>query len=303
MTSETRQASTKKNEKTSPDILNKYMAHVSSYSLLTAEEEVELGKIVKESKNQEKHKKARELMIQSNLRLVVNIAKRNQNCGFELLDIINEGTIGLIKAVDKFDYTKGFRFSTYATWWIRQSIDRAIQNHSRTIRIPIHIQKRSSDIRNAYRILFDEFNRQPTSLEISKFIDFDDITEIDRMMSLYSGCISGDSSIDNADGSISLFDLLPSNNISQEDEVSLSWVKRQIKEAIHITLSDRERIVMTGRFGLDGRKISTLDEMKDEIGLTRERVRQIQNDGVKKIAQYFTDNHPTLAFEDFFNES
>jgi len=290
-----------KNTKYYSEMPNKFVSHKDAKTLLTAEDEMMLGEILSTSEDPVEIKFARDKLINSNLRLVISIAKRASFQGMEFTDLINEGNIGLIKAVDKYDYTKGFRFSTYATWWIKQAVDRSIQNHSRVIRIPIHVQKETSDIRNAYRLLLEDFSRQPSAQEVAEFLEIKDADRVEKILGLYVGCVSGDAIADEYNGGLTVFDLIPDTSNSIEKSIVKKETKKTIRDAIKVVLSERERKIIVWRFGLNGDKERTLDSIKDEIGVTREKVRQIQSDALYKIKKYM-ENEQSFSLEELLYE-
>jgi RNA polymerase nonessential primary-like sigma factor len=263
-------------DRTAPDATRLYLAEIGFSPLLTAEEEVYFARRARRGDDA-----ARKRMIESNLRLVVKIARRYMNRGLPLLDLIEEGNLGLIHAVKKFDPEKGFRFSTYATWWIRQTIERAIMNQTRTIRLPIHVVKEINVYLRAARRLTQELDRDPTADEIADVLDREP-TEVNRMLDLNDRLVTS-GSILGRDGERNLLDMIPDSedadpsNQCQADDVHVvleHWMER---------LTEKQRAVVERRFGLHGYERATLEEVGEQIGVTRERVRQIQMDALARL--------------------
>ncbi len=255
-----------------------YLSEIGFSSLLTAEEEVFYAR--KALKGDEK---SRAKMIECNLRLVVKIARRYLNRGLALLDLIEEGNLGLIRAVEKFDPERGFRFSTYATWWIRQTIERAIMNQTRTIRLPIHVVKEINIYLRAARHLAQTLDHEPSPEEIAEMLD-KPIGDVKRMLGLNERITSVDSPI-GPDGENSLLDAIPDE--ANNDPVLLLQDK-DVKDNLDAwleKLTDKQREVVERRFGIHGHDISTLEEVGNSIGVTRERVRQIQIEALRKLRE------------------
>ena len=258
------------------DATRLYLSEIGFSPLLTAEEEVYFAR-----KALKGHEPSRRRMIESNLRLVVKIARRYLNRGLPLLDLIEEGNLGLIHAVKKFDPERGFRFSTYATWWIRQTIERGIMNQSRTIRLPIHVIKDINSCLRAVRQLTQVKDGAPTPEEVATHVG-KPVAEVRKLLGLNERVTSANAPI-GQQGERSVLDALPDED--SEDP----WVSVQHKE-VHSALdkwvgrlSDKQREVVERRFGLHGHQRSTLEQVGAEIGVTRERVRQIQLDALSQL--------------------
>ena len=259
------------------DALQLFLNEAGRYKLLTAEEEVVLAKRVERGE-----KDAKDLMINSNLRLVVSIAKRYQGHGLSLLDLIQEGIIGLIRAVEKFDWRKGFKFSTYATWWIKQAVQRGVANKARTIRIPVHVVEREQKVARARRELVATLERDPTPEEISLHSKLP-ITHVREVMEAARAVASTDMPVGD-DGDASFGDLIAGTGPSTEEEASASLRDLAVRQAV-ANLPDRERDVIELRFGLVGEGPASLESIGKQLGLTRERVRQIETEALRKLAQ------------------
>jgi RNA polymerase nonessential primary-like sigma factor len=260
------------------DATRMYLSEIGFSPLLSAEEEVYYARLA-----QKGDESGRRRMIESNLRLVVKIARRYVNRGLALLDLIEEGNLGLIRAVEKFDPERGFRFSTYATWWIRQTIERAIMNQTRTIRLPIHVVKELNSYLQAARRLAQSLDHEPNAEEIAELLGRP-LQDVKRMLKLNERVTSVDVPI-GKDSDKSLLDAIPDESNPDPSDVLQDEDVLANLEAWIAQLSDKQREVVERRFGLHGYKISTLEEVGNEIGVTRERVRQIQMDALKRLRE------------------
>ena len=260
------------------DATQMYLSEIGFSALLNAKEEIYYARLALKG-----DEKARIRMIESNLRLVVKIARRYLNRGLPLLDLIEEGNLGLMRAVDKFDPERGFRFSTYATWWIRQTIERAIMNQTRTIRLPIHVVKELNIYLRAARQLTQMLDHEPTPEEISELVD-KPIEDVKQMLGLNEKITSVDSPLGHDDRK-SLLDTLPDEKSMDPADLLTDENLRQHIESWLNQLTDNQREVIIRRFGLRGHERATLEEVGREIALTRERVRQIQVESLKKLRE------------------
>lgn len=257
-----------------------YLNEIGFSPLLSAEEEVTLGRLV-----QKGDEKARRKMIESNLRLVVKIARRYYKRGVEFLDLIEEGNLGLLRAVEKFDPERGFRFSTYATWWIRQTIERAIMNQSRTIRLPIHVIRELNTYLSTIREIMKTEDREPTYHEIAKKLQVS-VKDVKDTLQLNEHMISLDTLVggENNTGK-SLVDAVPDQHKSDPAELIIDErFGEHLENCIH-ELNEKQREILCRRFGLLGFERETLEEVGKAVGLTRERVRQIQMGALKALRE------------------
>ncbi len=259
------------------DALQLFLNEAGRWPLLTKEEEVELAKLIERGDEE-----AKERMINSNLRLVVSIAKRYQGHGLSLLDLIQEGIIGLIRAVEKFDWRRGFKFSTYATWWIRQAVQRGVANKSRTIRLPVHIADREQKMARAERVLAPQLGRQPTEEEIAKQAKLP-LKQVREVRQAARAITSLDKPL-GADNEGRLGDLFASEASEPEEELTVSLEEDVLRRAV-AQLPEREREVVKRRYGLNGdRDPASLEAIGRELGMTRERVRQIEASALEQLA-------------------
>ena len=260
------------------DSVRMYLKEIGKIPLLNAEQEKDLAQ-----KMQDGDKDSKDTLVESNLRLVVSIAKKYMNRGLSLLDLIQEGNIGLIKAVDKFDYSKGFKFSTYATWWIRQAITRAIADQARTIRIPVHMVETINKLTRVQRQLIQDLGREPTIDELAEKMNMpvDKIRDIQRIS---QDPVSIDKPVGEEEDS-HLVDFIPSEEyVSPDDEVSRELLKEDLIKVLDL-LTEREAKVIRLRFGLDDDKQRTLEEVGRSLGVTRERIRQIEAKSIRKLGR------------------
>ncbi len=259
----------------SPDATNLYLKEIGFAPLLTAEQERHFGRLARDG-----DAAGRKRMIESNLRLVVKISRRYLNRGLPLLDLIEEGNLGLIHAVEKFDPERGFRFSTYATWWIRQTIERAIMNQARTIRLPIHVMKELNLYLRAARELSQKLDHEPTPEDLAALID-KPVDDVRRMMKLAERVESVDSIRDASDRNV-LETISDEGSPDPAAEVLAADFLAKLDGYLG-ELSERHREVLARRFGLRGHEPGTLEEVGRAVGLTRERVRQLQMEGLKRL--------------------
>ena len=258
------------------DPVRMYLREIGKIKLLTPEEEQELAK-----KMAEGDETARQRMSESNLRLVVSIAKRYVGRGMQLLDLIQEGNLGLMKAVEKFDYTKGYKFSTYATWWIRQSITRAIADQARTIRIPVHMVETINRVLRTSHSMVQTLGREPTTQEVADELHMD-VQKVEEIMKLAQEPVSLETPIGEEEDS-HLGDFIQDDESTQpSEEASYALLREQLEEVLK-TLTEREEQVLRMRFGLRDGKPHTLEEVGREFDVTRERIRQIESKALRKL--------------------
>ncbi len=272
------------------DPVRMYLKEIGKIPLLTPEEEQALAKRMAEG-DEAAHQK----MVEANLRLAVSIAKRYVGRGLPLLDLIQEGNLGLIKAAEKFDYTKGYKFSTYATWWIRQSISRAIADHARTIRIPVHMVETMNRVSHASHDLVQELGRDPTPSEIAKRLHMS-VEKVEEIMRVAQEPISLETPVGEEDDS-HLGDFIQDEDAFEPaDAASYALLREQLADVLK-TLTPREEKVLRLRYGLTDGKMHTLEEVGDEFQVTRERIRQIEAKALRKL------RHPSRSkvLKDFLN--
>ncbi|MBI1952356.1 RNA polymerase sigma factor RpoD [Candidatus Saccharibacteria bacterium] len=261
----------------SDDSVRLYLREIGKIPLLTAEEELALAKKVVSG-----DKRAKDAMAEANMRLVVSIAKRYVGRGLDLLDLIQEGNTGLLRAVEKFDPERGFKFSTYATWWIRQAITRAIADQARTIRIPVHMVETINKLLRTQRRLTQELNREPTNEEIAAAMEMD-VDKVEHIMKIKQDISSLDASVRDDEEDSVLGDFIEDEDTKTPTEsASEQLLKEQVKQILS-TLTDREQKILRLRFGLDDGKSHTLEEVGQEFSVTRERIRQIEAKALAKL--------------------
>ena len=258
------------------DPVRMYLKEIGKISLLTADEEVEIAKRMEAG-----DESAKKELAEANLRLVVSIAKRYVGRGMSFLDLIQEGNLGLMKAVDKFDYTKGFKFSTYATWWIRQAITRAIADQARTIRIPVHMVETINKLVRVQRQLVQDLGRDPLPEEIAAEMNLD-VERVREIQKIAQEPVSLETPIGEEEDS-HLGDFIPDDEIlSPQDAATFTLLKEQLNSVLE-TLTEREKKVLTLRFGLDDGRARTLEEVGKQFDVTRERIRQIEAKALRKL--------------------
>jgi RNA polymerase primary sigma factor len=261
---------------TTTDALQLFLREAGRHPLLTAAQEVELAKRIERGDAE-----AKQQMIQANLRLVVSIAKNYRNQGLPFLDLIQEGTLGLIRAVEKFDWRRGFKFSTYATWWIRQAVARALADKARTIRMPVHIVERLQKMNRAERTLWTQLGREPTLEEIAEEASLP-LQQAKEVRAAARASASLDQPVGEQDDAV-FGDFVAGDGPLPEEQVELSLRSQALQEAL-LALSEREREVLVLRYGIADGEPRTLEEIGRRLGLTRERVRQIELDSLKRLA-------------------
>ncbi|MFV0476937.1 MAG: RNA polymerase sigma factor RpoS [Parahaliea sp.] len=274
------------------DVTQLYLNEIGFSPLLSADEEKHFARLARQG-----DEAGRQRMIESNLRLVVKISRRYLNRGLTLLDLIEEGNLGLIRAVEKFDPERGFRFSTYATWWIRQTIERAIMNQTRTIRLPIHVVKELNVYLRAARELTQKLDHEPSADEIATMLDRP-VADVERLLGLSERVTSVDQPV-GPDSERSVVDTIADTQVSDPSQVLQEDDMRDNISLWLDELSDKQREVLSRRFGLRGYESSTLEEVGREIGLTRERVRQIQVEALRRLRSMMETQG--LGSESIFN--
>ena len=265
----------------SDDSVRLYLREIGKIPLLNPTEELALAHKVKDG-----DKDAKDKMAEANMRLVVSIAKRYSGRGLDFLDLIQEGNTGLLRAVEKFDPDKGFKFSTYATWWIRQAITRAIADQARTIRIPVHMVETINKLLRTQRRLTQELNREPSNEEIAQAMEMD-VDKVEYVMKIKQDITSLDANVRDDDDESVLGDFIEDDEaISPEDAATTQLLKEQVRGIMKSVLSDRELKIINMRFGLEDGKSHTLEEVGQEFSVTRERIRQIEAKALSKLRKH-----------------
>jgi RNA polymerase primary sigma factor len=266
-----------KTEATDLDPLHLFLQDISKVSLLTAAQEVELAKRIERG-----DRGAKQEMVEANLRLVVSIAKRYRNRGLPFLDLIQEGTIGLVRAVEKFDHRRGFKFSTYATWWIRQAVSRALADKARTIRMPVQKVESLNKIRHSERVLRAELYRDPTSAEIASDVGLP-VAELEQILHRAQTPVSLQAPVVGHEEGLELGHLLTDKQLLLPEDAVQSVSRTAALANCLDSLDDRQRRVLELRYGLDGERPRTLDEIGVVFSVTRERIRQIEKQSLAKL--------------------
>ena len=274
------------------DSVKIYLQQIGKIPLLTAEQELEVAKKIKESNDEH----AKEVLVNANLRLVVSIAKKYIGRGLSFLDLIQEGNMGLMKAAEKFDYAKGYKFSTYATWWIRQAITRAIADQARTIRVPVHMVETINKLARVQRQLTQDLNREPTDEEIAKKLGIS-IEKVREVYKISQDPVSLETPIGEEDDSHLGDFIKDERTMGPEEYATIEMLKEELQGVLG-TLTDREEKVLRLRFGLDDGQCRTLEEVGQIFGVTRERIRQIEAKALRKL------RHPSRSrkLKDFLTD-
>ncbi|MBK6621628.1 MAG: RNA polymerase sigma factor RpoD/SigA [Saprospirales bacterium] len=263
--------------------LDKYLNDIGKIDMLTADEEADLARRIRAG-----DQRALERLTKANLRFVVSVAKQYQNQGLSLSDLINEGNVGLIKAAKRFDETKGFKFISYAVWWIRQSILQAIVEYSRIVRLPLNKVGSYNKVNEAYLSFIQEYEREPTNDELAELLDMSP-KEVSNMLKGGGRHLSVDAPLSGEDGDSTMLDVLPDDDMSPDNNLMEQSLKEEVQQGLSI-LSPREVEVLSAYYGLNGHKPLTLEEIGELYGLTRERVRQIKERAIRRLRKAYNRN-------------
>ena len=261
-----------------PDPVRTYLKEIGGVSLLSAKDEVRLAKLIEKGDQD-----AKNALIEANLRLVVSVAKRYMGRGLNLLDLIQEGNLGLIRAVEKFDYRKGFKFSTYATWWIRQAVSRAIADQARTIRIPVHMVDAINRVTRTQRSMVQDLGREPTPEEIGKVLELPS-DKVEELLELSRETVSLEAPM--GDTEASLADFIEDEHGHQPDQIAQRKIMREDLQKTLAGLPDRERRIIELRYGLNGNDPMTLEQVGQSFGVTRERIRQMEIRTLRRLQKF-----------------
>ena len=263
--------------------LDKYLNDIGKIDMLTADEEADLARRIRAG-----DQRALERLTKANLRFVVSVAKQYQNQGLSLSDLINEGNVGLMKAAKRFDETKGFKFISYAVWWIRQSILQAIVEYSRIVRLPLNKVGSYNKVNEAYLAFIQEYEREPTNEELAELLDMSP-KEVSNMLKGGGRHLSVDAPLSGEDGDSTMLDVLPDDDMSPDTNLMEQSLKEEVQQGLSI-LSPREVEVLSAYYGLNGHKPLTLEEIGELYGLTRERVRQIKERAIRRLRKAYNRN-------------
>ena len=261
-----------------PDPVRTYLKEIGGVSLLSAKDEVRLAKLIEKGDQQ-----AKNALIEANLRLVVSVAKRYMGRGLNLLDLIQEGNLGLIRAVEKFDYRKGFKFSTYATWWIRQAVSRAIADQARTIRVPVHMVDAINRVTRTQRSLLQDLGRDPTSSEIGAELVLPS-QRVEELLKLARETVSLEAPMGDSDASLA--DFIEDDPTRQPEAITAEKIMKEDLAKTLAGLPDRDRRIIELRYGLNGNEPMTLEQVGQEFGVTRERIRQMEIKTLRRLQAF-----------------
>jgi RNA polymerase primary sigma factor len=265
-------------EGASTDSVRTYLREIGGVSLLSAKDEVRLAKLIEKGDQD-----AKNALIEANLRLVVSVAKRYMGRGLSLLDLVQEGNLGLIRAVEKFDYRKGFKFSTYATWWIRQAVSRAVADQARTIRIPVHMVDAINRVTRTQRALLQDLGRDPTSTEIGAELDLPS-TRVEELLKLARETVSLEAPMGDSDASLA--DFIEDDPTRQPEAIAAEKIMKEDLAKTLAGLPERDRRIIELRYGLNGNEPMTLEQVGNEFGVTRERIRQMEIKTLRRLQAF-----------------